>query len=235
MPRPDSDFVEDNNLVADMDLALLEKALTVLVPLRHVAWGANMNNASIGAYGYGAALAQAAVFHAMDHLGIAQYLTRIGLVLADPSTLDAAKAAWQDSPEWQGLRKYVEDSFVIQDPVELHIAQNLVLDGLMYPLIFESFIKDNLNVPGGTALATLTRFMSEWFIETRKWVDATTKAIVAESSENQQIVQGWLDRLLPQAEAALLPIAKITHGDQAAAAVQSARATLDSRLKKSGL
>ena len=64
---------------------------TCCVPLRHVAWGANMNNSSICAYGYGTALTAPCIFQAMDQLGIAQYLTRIGLLLGRPEALDDAQ------------------------------------------------------------------------------------------------------------------------------------------------
>ena len=53
----------------------------VLVPLRHYEWGANMNNAYCTAYGWGAAVTQPCMFATMDRLGLAQYLSRIGLLL----------------------------------------------------------------------------------------------------------------------------------------------------------
>ncbi|WP_323029542.1 phenol hydroxylase [Castellaniella defragrans] len=229
-------FVEDHDLVGEIDETLRHRVLSVLVPLRHVAWAANMNNAAIGAYGYGAALAQAAVFHAMDHLAIAQYLTRIGLVLHDdPVILDQAKAAWQDAPHWQGLRHYVEDSLVIKDPVELHVAQNLVLDGLMYALLFDQFATHVIPTKGGATVASLTRFMSSWSEETRKWVDATIKAMAAESDANREVLQGWLARLLPQAVEALRPVAGMAFDDKAQAMLDAAQEQLQARLAKSGL
>ena len=109
-------FVESRGMVAMIPDAVREKALRVLLPLRHAAWGANMNNASIAAYGFGTAFTAPAMFHAMDNLGVAQYLTRLGLAMAEPEALDAGKQAWLDDPHWQGLRRYVEDTLVLQDP-----------------------------------------------------------------------------------------------------------------------
>ena len=43
--------------------------------------------------------------NAMDQLGIAQYLSRIGLLLGDVEGLDAGKQAWLEAPEWQELRR----------------------------------------------------------------------------------------------------------------------------------
>ncbi len=38
---------------------------------------------------------------------------------------------------WQELRHAVEDMLVTQDWFELFVAQNLALDGLLYPLVYE--------------------------------------------------------------------------------------------------
>ena len=65
------------------------------------------------AYGYGTAITAALPsIQAMDQLGIAQYLTRLGLLLDEPAALDAAKTAWLEAPMWQALRHYVEDMLV---------------------------------------------------------------------------------------------------------------------------
>ncbi len=165
--------------------AVREKALEILLPLRHAAWGANMNNASIAAYGFGTAFTAPAMFHAMDNLGVAQYLTRLGLALAEPEALDAGKQAWLEAPEWQGLRRYVEDTLVVQDPFELFVAQNLALDGLLYPLIYGSFVDDHIALQGGTAVAMLTAFMPEWHDETARWIDAVVKTAAGESDANR--------------------------------------------------
>ena len=41
----------------------------------------------------------------------------------------------EDADTWQGLRRFVEDSMVLKDPFELFVVQNVVLDGLLYPLV----------------------------------------------------------------------------------------------------
>jgi phenol hydroxylase P1 protein len=53
----------------------------------------------------------------MDHLGIAQYLTRFGLAVDDPGVLDAGKNDWLNDPRWQVLRRLVEDTLVMKDPM----------------------------------------------------------------------------------------------------------------------
>jgi phenol/toluene 2-monooxygenase (NADH) P1/A1 len=187
-------FVEARGLLARLPDALRAHACKVLMPLRHVAWAGNMNNCSITAYGYGTALTAATMFHTMDQLGVAQYLTRLGLALDEPAVLDAGKRDWLDDPRWQVLRRHVEDTLVLKDPIELFVAQNLALDGLLYPLIFGAYVDDHLASQGGTAIAMLTAFMPEWHEESARWVDAVVKAAAAESAENRRLLSDWAAR-----------------------------------------
>jgi hypothetical protein len=50
----------------------------------------------------------------------------------------------------------------------------VALDGLLYPLVYET-INDVLNASQGGPVAMLTQFMTDWYAETRKWVDATSR------------------------------------------------------------
>lgn len=228
-------FVESRGMVDKVHEALRRKALRVLMPLRHVAWGANMNNASICAYGYGNAFTAPAMFHAMDNLGIAQYLTRLGLALDEPSVLDDGKAAWLDDPHWQGLRRLVEDTLVVQDPFELFVAQNLVLDGLLYPLIYGSFVDDHIALQGGTAVAMLTAFMPEWHEESARWIDAVVKTAAAESDANRALITAWVQAWTERAVEALTPVASLALGDVGAPALEDATALLADRCRKAGV
>jgi phenol hydroxylase P1 protein len=167
-----------------------------LVPLRHVEWAANMSNASITAYGFGSAITQAAMYHTMDRLAIAQYLTRIGLLIGDKEAVSQAKTAWLEDMAWQPLRHAVEDLLVRDDWFELHVAQNLVLDGLLYPLVYQQF--DARLSAANPAFSLVTEFMTAWYAETARWVDATVKTAAQESAQNAAVIgelaYGWLDR-----------------------------------------
>jgi len=228
-------FVDQRGMVDKIPDDIRRKVLKVLLPLRHAAWGANMNNASVCAYGYGTAFTAPAMFHAMDNLGIAQYLTRLGLALDDPSALDEGKRAWLDDAAWQALRRYVEDSFVLQDPFELFVAQNLALDGLLYPLIYGAFVDDHVALKGGAAVAMLTAFMPEWHDESARWIDAVLKAAAAESAANRQLLSQWVQAWTERAAAALAPVAELALGDNGAIALGEARARLAERCRKAGV
>lgn len=228
-------FVESRGLLELMPGVLQEQAKRVLLPLRHAAWGANQNNAFICGYGFGVAFTQPCMYAAMDHLGIAQYLSRLGMMLGGVDALDGAKEDWLTASAWQPLRKYVEDSMAVRDPFELFVAQNLALDGLLYPLVYERVIDGQLSSQGGSAVAMLTQFMTSWAEETRRWVDAVVKVAAAESEQNRAVIAGWIETWGARSREALLPIARLALGGDAEAAVSEAAAALTARTAKSGI
>jgi phenol hydroxylase P1 protein len=170
----------------------------------------------------------------MDQLGIAQYLTRLGLVMGQPGDLEAGKRAWQEATAWQGLRRYVEDTFVLKDWFELFVAQNIVLDGLLFPLAYGEVDKA-LAAKAGPAVSMLTRFQTEWFVDSSKWVDSVMKIAAAESPENKAQLAGWIAHWRGRALEALAPIASLALGDGADAGLARVAALLDARITKAGL
>lgn len=228
-------FVDSRGLMGRMTDEVRAIACQVLMPLRHVAWAGNMNNCFIAAYGYGTALTAATTFHSMDQLGIAQYLTRLGLAVDEPGVLDAGKNDWLNDPRWQVLRRLVEDTLVLKDPMEMFVAQNLALDGQLYPLIYGSFVDEHLTIKGGTAIAMLTSFMPEWHDETARWVDAVVKTAAAESAENMALIAGWTKVWSDRVQAALAPVAEIALGEQGQEALQEVRTEYNARVAKMGI
>ncbi|MDE2463001.1 MAG: aromatic/alkene monooxygenase hydroxylase subunit beta [Alphaproteobacteria bacterium] len=229
------EFAESRGMIELIPEDVSKLALDVLTPLRHVAWGANMNNSQICATGYGTAFTAPAMFHAMDNLGVAQYLTRVALILEGPERLDLAKVAWLTDPAWQSLRRYIEDTLVVQDPVELFAAQNVALDGLLYPLIYSAFVDDHIALKGGSTVAMLTAFMSDWFDESSRWIDAVVKTMVAESEDNKALLMHWVRNWEELAATALLPVAEMAMPQTGRGALDDARQQLRTRLGKCGL
>jgi phenol hydroxylase P1 protein len=234
MAEADFDFVESRGLADGYDDATRRTALDFYLPLRHVAWGANMNGASMCAYGYGTAITQPCLYQGMDQLGIAQYVTRLGLVLGHTGDLEAAKQAWLAGPAWQELRRYLEDTFVLKDWFELFVAQNVALDGILFPLAYREVDKA-LTAKAGPAVAMLTRFQSEWFDDSAKWVDSVMKIAAAESGANKAQLQQWLGHWRARAIKALAPVATLALGKDGAAALDKAVAHLDARMAKASL
>ncbi|ATE60352.1 aromatic/alkene monooxygenase hydroxylase subunit beta [Thauera sinica] len=229
------EFVESHGLGEMLPPELRDVALKLLVPLRHAAWGANQNNTFICGYGFGTTFTQPCMYHAMDNLGVAQYLSRLGMLLGDLAALDAGKEAWLNDAVWQPLRRYVEDSMMVRDPFELFVAQNVALDGLLYPLVYERIVDDFLSAKGASAVAMLTQFMSDWAVETRKWIDAVLKVAAAESEHNREVLQGWVASWSSRAASALLPIVELALGADADEAVGEQLAVFKARIQKTGI
>lgn len=200
-------FVESRDLADLIPAETRQLALELLLPLRHLAWGGNLNNTFVAAYGYGTAITQPCCFHAMDQLGIAQYLTRIGLLLSGADALVAAKQDWLNGAPWQPLRRYAENLLVKKDWFELFMAQNFVLDGLLYPLVYQNVVDKRMASSGAAPVAMLTSFMTDWFGETQKWIDACIKTAAAESPENKALLSQWTLHWRERAIEALAPLA----------------------------
>lgn len=228
-------FVESRGLADMLSDELRSTSLNLLVPLRHAAWGANQNNTLICGYGYGTTFTQPCMYHAMDNLGIAQYLSRLGLLLGDVGALEAGKRAWLEDAAWQPLRRYVEDTLVVRDPFEVFVAQNLALDGLLYPLIYQRIVDDMLSAQGASAVAMLTQFMSDWFDETRKWIDAVLRTAAAESDHNREVLQQWVRSWSARAASALVPVVEIALGERADDAMAEQLAVFRTRVEKAGI
>ncbi|QEQ95752.1 aromatic/alkene monooxygenase hydroxylase subunit beta [Neptunomonas concharum] len=225
-------FFEKRNLAASLGEDVREKIIRYLIPLRHVEHTANLNNLYGTANGYGTAMTQALLFDGMDRLGNAQYLSRIGLIL-DGNTGDSlseAKACWMSDPVWQGVRALCEETLVTKDWFELFVAQDVVIDTLVYDLFFNQF-DQWLVAHGGQDIAMLTEFMQEWSKEVTRWSDSVLKTAVA-SEANKVLISGWADKWRGKAAEALSPVAKEMLNDEA---LEQALSVLDKRLKKAGL
>ncbi len=229
-------FVEQRELLAGLGEAWREKIGRLVIPLRHVEWGANQLNCFIAAYGFGAPLTSAATFQMMDRLGNAQYLSRIGLLLSanDPVVLDTTKQTWLENPMWQPLRRLVEELLVTTDWFEVHVAQNFVLDALLHPLVFDRFDRE-LGANGGGAFSLLTRFIVDWFAESRRWVDAVIGNAAGHHPANRATIKSWVDTWRLRASEACEPLADYAFGGSGKEVLDGLREALDVRAKKIGL
>ncbi|MCL2656225.1 MAG: phenol hydroxylase [Betaproteobacteria bacterium] len=230
----DFDLADEQGLAAGYSAEGKQLVNKVLLPLRHVAWASNINNSFVSAYGYGIAIAQAAAYASMDQLGIAQYITRLAISFEEIDALNEAKTAWLNAPEWQGLRRWVEDQMVMQDWFELFVAQNFVLEGLLYPLVYEKF-NAKLNAAYGPVVTMLTRFQREWYAENAKWVDTVLKAAAAESPENKAVLAEWVHNAKQRSIEALTPVAEIAFGADANSIMELLVGQINARAIKAGI
>lgn len=226
-------FFEKRNLARLIPDEIQRKVIRLLVPLRHVEQAANLNNIYGSSLGYGTAITQALLYNGMDRLGNAQYLSRIGLILDSNSgdALNEAKRYWMDDAIWQGVRSYCEANICVEDWFESFVAQDAILDGLIYELVylqFDQWLADN----GGQDFSMLTEFIQNWNKDTNRWVDAVMKISAAESDANKQLLEQWIGTWKAKALEALAPLAEEMVGPEALAIAENA---LIKRLNKAGL
>ena len=67
-------FCDKRGLLTRLPEKVQEDLLRLLVPLRHVEMGANMNNSSIAGDAIAGTMTQMHIYQAMDRLGMGQYL-----------------------------------------------------------------------------------------------------------------------------------------------------------------
>lgn len=225
-------FCDKRGLLTRLPDAVQENLLRLLVPLRHVELGANMNNSSVAGDCVAGTMTQLHIYQAMDRLGMGQYLSRIALLIdgGTGEALDRSKTYWLEDALWQPLRRLVEDSLVIKDWFELTLVQNLIIDGHLYPLMYQHF-DQWLAEQGAEDVSMLTEFMRDWFSESSRWVDAMVKTVRAESEANVEQLQSWIEVWQPRVITALAPLAEASVG---APALSEVAAQFAARLKKLG-
>lgn len=228
-------FVESRGLHLTVPGDVLDEALSLLVPLRHAVWGANQNNVLVAGYGFGTTFTQPCLYYGMDCLGVAQYLSRIGLLFGGTQALASGKSAWTEDEVWQPLRRLVEDMMIVRDPFELFIAQDVALDGLLYPVVFEHVIDNILSPKGATPVSMLCQFMVEWSAETQKWADSVVKIAAAESRENSAVLAEWFTHWSSRAITALIPPIARVIGKDADQLIADCLASLKARMVKAGV
>ena len=114
---------------------------------------------------------------------------------------------------WQPLRKAVENSLVLKDWFELFIAQNFVLDTLVYELAhnhFDQFMSER----GVQSASMLTEIFRTWFADRDRWVTAVIKRAVNESEENKTLISSWIDEWAEQAKPAIVELADYAMPDK---------------------
>jgi len=228
------DFIEKRSLVNFIKQENLQKAFEFLTPLRHYEYGANMNNLAIVDRVYGTAMMSATMFHAEDRLGMAQHITKMILLLGnnDVKKLDSGKEAWMNDSKWQGLRKAVEDSLVVKDPIRLFVKQNVVFDAFVIPLMINEFSKE-MAANDEMVVPMLSEFVTSWYEETIKWIDSVVKVMTNESSENKELLTQWIKEDIEIIEVAMQPLSAFSNNSSELLA--STKLEVINRLNKSGI
>ena len=217
-------FVEERGLLHKITPAARAAVERGLLPLRHLHWGGNMNMAEICQRGYGTAVTAPCIFSAGDQLGMAQIISRIGLLMDNQTghALDAAKVTWLEDAAWQGVRKLIEDTFVERDWFHLYVAQTIGVNGVLLDFIYK--FADAAWGDAAMPVALLTEFMLDWRGEESRWSDAVVKIVAAESGHNKTLVSQWAAAWIARAVEAAKPLSEALLSDGGKAAVAAGEA-----------
>ncbi len=219
-------FVDDRGLLTKASGEAQAAIKHGLLPLRHLHWGSNMNMSEACHRGYGTAVTAPFMFSAMDHLGIAQIISRIGLVLDGQTgaSLDEAKQSWLFDPMWQETRKLIEDTFVERDWFALFTAQALGVNGVLFAMYYKAM--EPAWKDAGMPVSLISEFMTDWLTDESRWSDAVIKTVAAESEDNKALISGWAKNGIVRAVAAAKPLSAALLGDNGAAAEAAGAAAL---------
>jgi toluene monooxygenase system protein E len=125
-----------------------------------------------------------------------------------PSFGEQSRAIWQQSPEWQPLRKVVETLLVTYDFGEAWVALNLALKP-MFDHLFTVELAKLAADSGDPRLGQLLFSLSEDWRWHREVSRGFVRFAIEDRAENHALIQGWLQRWQPQVRAAftaLLPL-----------------------------
>jgi phenol hydroxylase P1 protein len=229
-------LIEKNQLMDAVPSAVKEKIKQIMTPLRHVEYGANMNNQDICDRGYGASITSLASMNGFDRIGMAQYISRITLLIDgnEESGLIKGREDWLHATQWQGLRHAMEDIFVLDDWFEIMVAQNVVMDGLIFPLIYDHFVTEQTQ-HGATPLMMTTTLMKEWYAENIRWTNQLIKVTAAESEANKKLLSEWVKQWTCRLYSAIEPLADSAFEHNGKEQLDVVKENLLTRLTKQGL
>jgi phenol hydroxylase P1 protein len=191
-------YLEKRDLLAKMPDGWKAVLASVIVPFRHYESGAQLISVAGARFAYGTSLEQCCTFAAFDRIANAQMLSRVGITLGGGSgdVLKLAKQEWMDGEHLQPLRRLVEEIMIIDDWAEGLLAIDII-DSLLYPLVYQGLDEAAL-LGGGGAYSLIAQYLTTWFVDQRKWLDALIGVWVADDqhggsnrSELARIHQTW--------------------------------------------
>lgn len=188
-------------------------------PLRYVHHGLQMMSAYLTMMAPASTISNCASYQTGDHFRwvshTAYRTAELGKTFPSIGLGQDERRYWEDDPAWQGLRKLLELALVTWDWAEAFVVLNLVVkpcleEGFMQPLADAA--RDN----GDTLLPLLVDSQLADARRHRRWAAALTEMALSQDG-NRALLQSWLDKWMPLADAAIQAYALALHDDERAA------------------
>ena len=123
---------------------------------------------------------------------------------------------------------------VQKDWFELFLAQNLIQDAILYPVMYRQY-QNNLSNSGDSSLAMLLEFQHAWYPDNSKWVDACIKRVASESVSNTNLLACWSKKWIGNVVEAINPLLSISNENLARERLEISLSELNTRLIKLGI
>ena len=125
-------------------------------------------------------------------------------------SIDSARSAFLDAPEWQPTRRYLERLAATPDWGEVIVAANLCFEPAVGTLLRRELGTRLAAAHGDTVTPTLARVETGEWEWVRAWTTALTKFLLA---RNRELIEGWVAAWQPAAIEAAEAIARATPFD----------------------
>ncbi len=119
----------------------------------------------------------------------------------DAGFAEKEREIWENDPAWQGFRELMEKALVAWDWAEAFVAINLVAKPAIEEAVLVQFgntARDN----NDTLLGLLTQAQMRDAERHRRW-SSVLVAMALENEGNKEVIQGWINKWVPLADAAI--------------------------------
>lgn len=201
------DQYEAAEAAARLDPQWVNTLRHLFVPLRFPLHVLQMTGLYVGQMAPSAFITNCSNFQAADEMRRIQRIAYWTKVLADAHGDDladtvTARQPWESAPQWQPLRRVLEEMLIAYDWGEAFTALNLAVKPMVDALLnweFAAFAEAN----GDQFLAQLFTEFSNDSRRSQDWTRALVHYAIERKPELTETLTGWVNRWAPAAQAAV--------------------------------
>ncbi|MDN5859915.1 MAG: toluene hydroxylase [Pseudonocardia sp.] len=223
------DSYNDAGADASLSAEQVERLGSLFAPSRYLVHGCQMIEAYIGYMGHSSYITSAAGYANADFLRrvtLIGYRTReLQIAHPDSGIGREERRLWQEHAAWQPAREAIERALVAYDFGEAFTALNLVLAPTLDDVLVRQF--GEVGKADGDELSWLVGGKLKRDNDRRgRWSGGLARFCVQERPANTSVLNKWIGRWAPRADAAVEALAPLL-GKPAAEVVLEARAARD--------
>jgi len=175
--------------------------------LRHYFWGSGMMRIYAAAYTPCGPVMNTLLFQIFDCMRHAQRFVELSWDVNQDASVDSL-SMWLDWQPLQPTRRYVETGLSLFDWGETFVAVNYVFDPVFLPL-HDILVADIPEQAGDWAITQFWQLLAEDLQRHKVSGCDFVAAMIEESGDNMEVIQGWVNRWLPMALQAIDALAPL--------------------------